>query len=220
MSTSGLSLDILARVESSTSVTFWRPQATGESGPSESFGTRTDWVQIPSSGFSTTLGSRTPVKWVEITLTVFTKKGVPTATVNEVFTPGTTKLLWTQESNDRDLSSPSFVSPSFALGSGVQTGVSVNVDGQVYSLPLSIDVVQYNDREPPPVDPIIKADLPTPQPNPIGRDVLVASGLPQLPSVGPIDVLVNVLRRNPRLLRRGDTISVAFTRFLDAGPLR
>lgn len=165
-----ISLDILARIVSKTTVSFWRPLAWREQAPTQSFGTNRDWVEIQGELFTGKLGSQQPASTLVIRETAFVPNGSSGGNVDDVLSLGNPSVVWTLIQPDNQPISPSYASPSYdATSPPVQLRVRTIVDGHNHDLNLRLNIVTYSpDNPPPPQDPIIIADVPEPLPQPAG----------------------------------------------------
>jgi|GEM_PF-2394628 len=212
----GVALDLLAKIETSKDVTFYREKAWGEVGASDTFGTNREWVKVDGNTLKTVLGAQTEISWVQVGLTAFVPKDSPGGKVDYVYTGGRLKTLWSLQPRDSDPSSPTFLSPSYDASSPpIEMTIGVSVDGEGHSLNLELETTTYKkgDDKPPP-DPILIVDIPAPEPNPIGMDVLVANGIPTMPALGPIDILVSIAHRAPAVFDRQGPVMDEFVHFL------
>jgi hypothetical protein len=163
-----ITLDLLTRIVNKSSVSYWRPKAWGETAPSQQFGTHRDWVEITGSTFSATLGSQHPASALLVRNTAFVPTGSPGGTVDEVVTLGNPNVIWQLSRRDQQPASPTFNSPIFdATSPPVDFRMQTTVDGVHHTLKLTLKIVTYNAGDPPPTDPIIIADLPEPDPQPV-----------------------------------------------------
>ena len=164
-----ITLDLLARIVSKSSVSYWRPLAWSETAPSQSFGTNRQWVEVTGTELVATLGSQHPASTLLIRNTAFVPTGSPGGTVDDVLTLGSPPVVWDRVRSDPQPVSPSYTSPSYdATSPPVKLTVRTVVDGEDHDLLLRLKFATYSQgNPPPPTDPIIIADIPEPLPQPV-----------------------------------------------------
>ena len=212
----GATIDLLARVESDSAISFWRPLEWGENpAATEGFGTDRKWVKVENGKFVGTLGAQSSISWVRASITVFNAPKAKGTEVLNVHTVANPVALWVKESNDLDPSSPTFTSPAYdADNTPVKFVAGVKLRKFTGTLSIELGTAVYDKEKEPPKEPIFIGDLPEPNPNPIGMDVLVARGVPAMPTFGPIDILVSIAHRAPSVFDRQGPIMDEFVRHL------
>lgn len=171
MTTPQIHLDLLAQVDAQSDVTFWRPLAFGEPSntPTEKFGTGTQWVKISGSSFTGLLGSEDRPVSVEVSLTVFSSVSFDVLDVAGISPSGS----WRLNGSDSDPTSPTYDSPAATFDNNLDATVSFELQLRTgnHSLSLALSSVQYDPSDVSagntPPEPIIIADVPKPDPNPV-----------------------------------------------------
>ncbi len=164
-----ITLDILARIDSASSVQFWRPLAWGETSSStQQFGTGRDWVVIPGNALDTILGARRTPTTLVVRMTGFVPTGSTGGSMNQVVTLGSSPppqwRLWQQ---DPKPPSPTYISPNIDASSPpIELRAELTVDTDTHVLDLDLAIQLYADGDPPPSPPIIIADVPDDPPQP------------------------------------------------------